>query len=300
MVSSTQIVISASRRTDIPAFYLGWFMDQLNRGYFEVVNPYGRKVSIVPAAPEAVHTIVLWSKNFGPFLESGIGEQLQKKGYNLFFNFTVNSDAPLLEPCVPLLKQRLSQLQTLSNRFGSRAINWRFDPVCFYKKNSGPVNNNLHDFDRIADEAARCGITRCITSFMDDYPKIHKRIKFLPGFSFMDPPLKRKLDVLLNMENKLSVKNIRLFTCCEKEILAALPANTGIEKSSCIPNDLLVKLYGGNLSFKTDSGQRIKSGCGCMVSVDIGSYNLHPCHHRCLFCYANPASAVAPAGECTR
>ncbi|MBW2737316.1 MAG: DUF1848 family protein, partial [Deltaproteobacteria bacterium] len=64
-----------------------------------------------------------------------------------------------------------------------------------------------------------------------------------------------------------------------------------ITKSSCIPNDLLMKLFGGSLSLNKDSGQRIKNGCGCKVSADIGSYSLHPCYHNCLFCYANPVQS---------
>jgi hypothetical protein len=284
-----QIVISASRRTDIPAFYLDWFMAQVDRGYFEVINPYNRKVSIVTAAPELVHTIAFWSKDFGPFLKRGIGEQLQKKGFHLFFNFTINSDTPQLEPRVPTLLERLRQLEYLSNRFDSRAINWRFDPVCFYKINNSRIKNNLHDFTRIADKAAQCGISRCITSFMDDYSKIRKRIKSITGFSFTYPSPEKKVSILQEMEKKLRLDKIRLYTCCEKELLDLLPTNAGIDKSACIPNDLLIELYSGNLPLKKDPGQRVKKGCGCKVSIDIGSYHLHPCYHRCLFCYANPA-----------
>ena len=283
-----QIVISASRRTDIPAFYLDWFMAQVDRGYFEVTNPYNRKVSIVTAAPELVHTIVFWSKDFGTFLKRGIGEQLQKRGFHLFFNFTLNSDAPRLEPRVPTLAERLRQLECLSSRFDSRAINWRFDPVCFYKINGSRIKNNLHDFTRIADKAARCGISRCITSFMDDYAKIRKRIKSITGFSFTSPSPEKKVSILQEMEKKLRPDKIRLYTCCEKELLDLLPTNPGIDSSACIPNNLLVELYGGNLSVKKDCGQRVNKGCGCKVSSDIGSYHLHPCYHSCLFCYANP------------
>jgi len=284
-----QIVISASRRTDIPAFYLDWFMAQVDRGYFEVINPYNRKVSTVTAAPEAVHTLVFWSKDFGDFLNRGVGEQLQKKGFHLFFNFTINSDTPWLEPRVPTLPERLRQLEYLSSRFDSRAINWRFDPVCFYRVNNGRIKNNLHDFTRIADKAARCGISRCITSFMDDYSKIRKRTKSIAGFSFTYPSPEKKVSILQEMEKELRLDKIRLYTCCEKELLDQLPTSTGIDKSACIPNDLLVELYGGNLSLKKDRGQRVSKGCGCKVSIDIGSYHLHPCYHSCLFCYANPA-----------
>jgi hypothetical protein len=284
-----KIVISASRRTDIPAFYLDWFMAQVDRGYFEVINPYNRKVSIVTAAPELVHTIVFWSKDFGPFLKRGIGEQLQKKGFHLFFNFTINSDTPRLEPRVPALPERLRQLEYLSSRFDSRAINWRFDPICFYKINNSRIKNNLQDFDRIAEKAAQVGVSRCITSFMDDYSKIRKRIKSISGFSFTFPSPEKKVRLLQEMEKQLRLAKIRLYTCCEKDLLELLPTNTGIVKSACIPNDLLVELYGGNLSLKKDQGQRVKKGCGCKVSIDIGSYPLHPCYHSCLFCYANPA-----------
>jgi hypothetical protein len=65
------IVLSASRRTDIPAFYMPWFMEGIARGEFEVVNPYSRKTTRVPATTPPVHTIVFWSKNFGPFIDGG-------------------------------------------------------------------------------------------------------------------------------------------------------------------------------------------------------------------------------------
>ncbi len=87
MKSSQQIVISASRRTDIPAFYMSWFMQQIQKRSFEVINPYNRKKAVVPAIPDKVHTIVFWSKNFGPFIEGGHGQTLAAMGYNLFFQF---------------------------------------------------------------------------------------------------------------------------------------------------------------------------------------------------------------------
>ena len=69
-----------------------WFMEQIARGIFEVVNPFNQRVSIVPATADAVHTIVFWSKNFGPFIGEHYGDKLLELGYHLFFNFTVNSD----------------------------------------------------------------------------------------------------------------------------------------------------------------------------------------------------------------
>jgi uncharacterized protein DUF1848 len=292
MKHSNQIVISASRRTDIPAFYMNWFMEQIKKGVFEVINPYNRRKFIVPATPDSVHTIVFWSKNFAPFLKGRFGQKLLAMGYNLFFNFTINSDIPLLEPRVPSLKQRLDQLRDLSRNYDSKTINWRFDPICFFKFEEKVIKDNLHDFSRIATWASKCGVTRCITSFMDHYTKIKKRIKLIPGFSFIDPILSEKTGILLKLEKELSEKNIDLYACCEKEVLNALPSGSNIRKGSCIPNDLFVKIFGGDLSIKRDTGQRSSKGCGCMISVDIGSYHLHPCYHNCLFCYANPTQKV--------
>lgn len=294
MPPTDKIVISASRRTDIPAFYMVWFMEQIKKGFFKTRNPFNQKVSIINNTPDKVHTIVFWSKNFEVFIKREYGQKLQHKGYNLFFNFTINSESKLLEPNVPPLNQRLKQLDYLSSNFGSESINFRFDPVCFFKTEKSDMNNNLHDFKYIVSHASQYGIKRCITSFMDHYKKIKKRTSIMENFSFIDPPLEKKINILLKMEKILNKKKIQLLTCCEKELVNALPPDSGITNSSCIPNDLLMDLFGGKLSLKKDTGQRVKSGCGCKISIDIGSYHLHPCYHNCLFCYANPVSKHYP------
>jgi hypothetical protein len=267
-----------------------WFMGQIRRGYFEVTNPFNQRVSCVPSSPDRVHTIVFWSKNFGPFLEENYGEQLLKQGYHLFFNFTINSDSIDLEPNVPPLSKRLRQLEQLCQRFGSETINWRFDPLCFFKKGAGPLQDNLNEFCDIAAKAAECGIVRCITSFMDHYPKIRRRLSTRPGFAFIDPMLEKKIEIVGKMEKDLAAGNIHLSVCCEKDLLEAIPQSSSITGSSCIPGEIIQKLFGGRLSLKKDTGQRVKAGCGCTVSTDIGSYRLQACYHNCLFCYANPSS----------
>ena len=267
-------------------------MEQIKKGAFDVVNPYNRRKFKVPATPDRVHTIVFWSKNFDPFIKGGFGRKLSEMGYNLFFNFTLNSNNALLEPRIPSLVLRLEQLRELTRDYDPRTLNWRFDPICFFRFDQQPVKDNLDDFSRIAAWASQCGISRCITSFMDDYAKIKKRIVSMLGFSFIDPVLSEKINILLKMEKELAGKNMDLYACCEKEVLDALPSWSGIRNSSCIPNDLFVEIFGGELSFKRDMGQRTERGCGCMVSMDIGSYHLHPCYHNCLFCYANPTPRV--------
>ncbi len=285
-----KIVISASRRTDIPAFYMEWFMDCINQGSFDVVNPYNHKTRHVPATPDNVHTIVFWSKNFKTFIEGRYGEQLAKKGYHLFFNFTINSESSILERRVPPLTDRLFQLAYICEHFDVRAVHWRFDPICFYKTNDGKIHNNLDDFLRIADKALELGVQRCITSFMDLYPKIKRRTAVRSEAAFVDVAMDEKIEILKQMQRMLDVRNIELETCCEKEVLDGLSDDFPVKPSACIPNDLIMDIYGGAVSARKDTGQRIKAGCGCKESIDIGSYDLHPCYHNCLFCYANPVS----------
>jgi hypothetical protein len=112
--------------------------------------------------------------------------------------------------------------------------------------------------------------------------------------------LKKKIEIVGKMEKDLAAYNINLSVCCEKDLLEAIPQSASITGSSCIPGDIIQKLFGGRLSLKKDTGQRIKAGCGCTVSTDIGSYRLQACYHKCLFCYANPASRCeADATEST-
>lgn len=288
--SHSKLVLSASRRTDIPAFYMPWFMQAVERGFFEVKNPYNRRVSVVPATIDRVGAIVFWSKNFGPFVENHWGADLINDGYRLYFHFTINSPHPVLEPGVPPLTERLHQLAELSRQYGAAAITWRMDPICFFRTSRGAIVNNLDQVDRLADAAAAAGVSRCVTSFVDIYAKVIRRAEINGGLRFVDPPLADKLGQLLRLEETLAARNIRLQTCCEKEAVAALPPESTVTPSACISGHSLMSLYGGSLSTQKDRGQRIKDGCGCQVSVDIGSYDLHPCYHNCLFCYANPCA----------
>lgn len=297
MKPNLPFVISASRRSDIPAFYMPWFMERIRQGIFESINPFNRRVAEVAVSPDRVHTIVFWSKDFGPFIKGRYGHVLRQMGYNIFFNFTINSADAILEPNIAPLAKRLKQLAYLSKHFGARTISWRFDPLCFYRTSRGTVKDNLSDFELIAASAADSGIQRCITSFMDHYPKIRKRVAAFPGFSFLDPPLEKKSKIILQLQDKLTSHRIELTACCEKELLAVLPRRTGIGSSSCIPNDLFISLFGGELSLKKDQGQRLQAGCGCKVSIDIGSYEHHPCYHNCLFCYANPQKRAGSQTE---
>jgi hypothetical protein len=96
-------VLSVSRRSDIPAFYLDWFAAGIKKGFFDVINPYNRRTSRVDARSRKVHSIVFWSKNFGPFLDGPCPDLLERMGYPLFFNFTITGAPSFLEPNLPPL-----------------------------------------------------------------------------------------------------------------------------------------------------------------------------------------------------
>lgn len=266
-----------------------WFMASINKGVFEVINPYNGTTSLVPADARRVHSIVFWSKNFGPFLQDGYADELTRRGYRFFFNFTINSTDHRLEPYVPPLTTRLAQLAELCNRFGPRSVQWRFDPICHLANPSGGVSTNLADYDTIGQFAADHGIGTCITSFADLYRKVIRRLKSVPQIDLFDPPLPRKVTLVLDLEARLARLGMRLELCCENEVLAALPPDSTVRGAACIPNHRLIDLYGPGISLRRDTSQRAAAGCGCRVSRDIGSYALHVCHHNCLFCYANPA-----------
>jgi hypothetical protein len=289
MKQPEKIVLSASRRTDIPAFYMGWFMEEIAQGRFVVENPFNRRKSIVPADPDKVHSIVFWSKNFGPFLEGGFGRALLEMGYNLFFHFTINSADSLLEPGLPTLKERIGQAGQLARLVSPRAVSWRFDPICFFRHFDGPVQNNLGDFSFIAASLAEFGISRCTVSFLDYYAKIGRRLAKHPGLAFVLPDAAQKAKILCGLAQKAAPLKIELFTCCEQDAAAALPKDSAIRAGACIDHGLLQALHGPGLDSRPDKGQRIKAGCNCKQSRDIGSYSLQPCEHNCLFCYANPA-----------
>ena len=283
-----RIVLSASRRTDIPAFYMEWFMERIHAGCFETVNPYNMRKTLVPATAGRVHSIVFWSKDFSRFIRGGYGEALISMGYRLFFNFTVNTESEILEPRIPPLEDRLRQAEALCGLHGPAAVTWRFDPVCFYTLADGSAGNNLEGFSEIARAMARIGISRCVTSFMDHYAKIKRRPAPYAQFRFLDPEMAVKINILRKLEADLAPLSINLYTCCEKDVMAHLPASSAVQSGACVSGPLLTELFGPGISLKQDAGQRKRLGCGCTASTDIGIYQAQPCFHNCRFCYANP------------
>lgn len=276
-----RLVLSASRRTDLPAFYLDRFVEGLRRGFFITENPFSGKILVVPATPDKVAGFVFWSKNYASFLERKIGEEVLGMEMGIFFQFTVNSPNPILEKRLPPLEERLEQLSELARRFGGNRVSWRWDPICHWRDASGKRHHNLDGFPAIAAAAARAGIPSCTTSFLDLYPRVLRRAEKQNVF-FFDPSKERKREILRRMAKKLGDFGMELLLCCEGDLLKECDS-PGIRPASCIPGPLLEETF-GSVSGKKDPGQR--KGCHCTLSRDIGSYTGQPCLHRCLYCYA--------------
>jgi len=267
-------VISASRRTDIPAHYYDWLRQGLERGVVEVTQPVNQRVSTVSLRDDDVHTIVLWSKNF-----SRVVRDLDFwRRRPLFFNFTLN-DCPELEPNVPPLGHRLDQMRILADAFGPERINWRFDPVVYWEEGR---RNNLGGFVALADRIAELKIARCTFSFMTLYRKTIVRGRRL-GIAFHDPPLEQQRDVASWLALETRQRGMVLLNCCND----GLEQIENLERGRCIDGRLLAQLAGEPCSVERDTTQRKQ--CGCTVSRDIGSYWM-VCPHACRYCYANPAS----------
>ncbi|MFA6471170.1 MAG: DUF1848 family protein [Candidatus Latescibacterota bacterium] len=271
-------VISASRRTDIPAFYLEHLIRFIRQEYAEVVNPYSGLVSRVNLQPESVHTLVLWSKDFNLFLHKSDSF----KDFNLYFLFTVN-ELPFLEPRVPPVSARLEQARELALRFGPERIGWRFDPVIF--SSEGPITP-VETYGRIGLKMAEAGIHRSIFSFLDLYGKVRTRIQRM-SLDIIDPPLEMKREYASCLASRASELGMSLESCSED-----LGGIEGITPSSCIDGRILSSLAGEPAPIAKDCGQR--PSCRCTVSRDIGSYSSMPCPHGCLYCYANPVVRSKP------
>lgn len=270
------LIISASRTTDIPAFYSDWFFNRLRHGYVRWRNPYNGKDTFVSFANTKF--IVFWAKNPRPLLL--LLPQLKEMGIGCYVQYTLNDYvAEGLEPNVPSVAERINTFKRLVDELGVGAVVWRFDPLILTDKIS--ADDLLNKIETIAQQL-RGYTERLVFSFADisTYRKV--------GRNLLDAGVLYREwdeDAMVDFARKLHGLNVglELATCAEKVDLSDL----GIKHNRCIDPDLICRLKPeiqpliSNL--KTDKGQRTL--CGCITSKDIGTYNT--CPHCCAYCYAN-------------
>jgi hypothetical protein len=273
-------VISASRRTDIPAFYLDWLMNAIKAGYVDVRNPFFKKhIYRVDLLPEKVAWIVFWSRHYGKFLKYS---QFFTP-YRLFFHFTILSHHPLMEKAGISLNRALQQMEQLVKRFGADHVIWRYDPLIAWKNGSETESNfNLSEFQFLCRRLSDLGIRRCYFSIVSPYRKFkHRFRKHFPGQTLLTGNDTFIKTICHQIKETAAASQIDLYSCCNDALI-----DDSIQKGHCISGTLLNRLAGEKTVSEAKTPTR--ADCGCTRSVDIGSYSHHPCHFGCLYCYANP------------
>jgi hypothetical protein len=276
-------VISASRRTDLVAFFPGWLAEAVQKERAVFLAPSGRP-SVVDLSPASVHTFVLWSKNFQNLIDNRDGLRDGLGRYDqLTFHFTITGlgGAPV-EKEVPPAEAALGQLEPLLEIAGDpRRISLRFDPVIYWTENN-ETRSNLAFFDGLAGKAASLGIRDIRFSFAQWYGKSRRRAE-RAGFAFVDPPLEAKRIDARYLAGIAGRHGLNLF-CCSQDFLADIP---GIRPSACIDGRRLSGCHPEGLPAAVGKDRTQRRECRCTVSIDIGSYT-QTCPHSCIYCYANP------------
>ena len=276
------MIISASRRTDIPAFFGEWFMRRIEEGYFTSVNPFNpRQTRTVSLLAEDVDAIVFWTKNPRPFLRRL--DDLDAKGYNYYFLFTLNDYPKVFEPGMGPVDKRINTFTEISRKIGRQRVIWRYDPVVI--SSATPVEYHLDKISHIAHRL-REYTDRMIISFLTFYGKVKKRLENVTvehGIEFqniLEQPFREDLYRLSR-----NIKEIALHSGLEVQSCAqpACVKEAGISPGSCIDASLIRRLFAIEKVFPKDNRQRKE--CLCAESVDVGAYNT--CSFFCAYCYAN-------------
>ena len=259
------MIISASRRTDIPSFYSEWFVNRLREGYALIQNPRNpQRLGRVELSPDKVDCIVFWTKNPLPMFDAL--DAIDRMGYQYYFEFTLTPYDRRIERKLPPKERLLEIFSRLSDRIGPNRVDWRYDPILMNK--NVPREYHFEHYEKMCD-ALHSKTTRCVISFIDHY----RHVK--------DVQPMHEDDILAIAEgfSRIAKKyNFSLYTCAEAIDLEQF----GISHAACIDKKKIESIIGTAIEAKKDDGQR--PACGCIASVDIGAYDT--CPHGCVYCYA--------------
>jgi len=267
------MIVSASYRTDIPAFHSRWLMERLAEGYADVRNPYGGAPYRVSLRAGEVSGFVLWTRNLKPLLPH-LPEIAAIAPFTV--QFTVTGYPRALEPAVIAEEAAVAQLQGLRRDWGPRTAVWRYDPIL--DTSLTPLATHREGFARIA--AALSGtIDEVVVSFADLYRKSARNLGAAArehGFTWRDPEHEEKRGLLRELAEIATEHRMRLTLCTEPAL-----ASEGIAPARCIDAERLSDV-GGHPILAREKGNR--PGCLCAESRDIGAYDT--CAQGCVYCYA--------------
>lgn len=271
------MILSISRRTDIPAFYSDWLLGRLRHGSVLVRNPINpRQVGRILISPQTTSCLLFWSKNPRPLLHHL--PEIDALGYRCAFLFTLTAYGPEVETNLPPLAHRLETFRALARAVGRDGICWRYDPIFFSKRYTPAFHRQA--FAALAS-ALEGFSQRCIISFVEMYQKCRRNMAPLAPQQL---PLEERLALLESLAAIAKSHRFELQSCASPEDLG-----TVITPGRCIDPAWLSKHLGTPIVAAKDKSQR--GACGCAASIDIGAY--HSCPHGCRYCYANHNLEVA-------
>ena len=269
------MVISSSRRTDIPAFYSDWLINRIRAGVVKTRNPFNSaQVQEISLRPEDVNCIVFWTKDPAPMLPKL--QILDEMGYHYYFQFTLTPYGRELEQNLRPKPEIVETFRSLSRKIGSHQVIWRYDPIILNRDWS--VDCHITAYEELCKRLSPY-TERVIISFVDLYKKVYTdRMREITPLEMVTLA---KEFAGIAADNGLSI-----YSCCEALDLSVY----SIGKSACIDKELIQRITGMPVEAKPDRNQR--PNCGCCKSVDIGAYNT--CGNGCVYCYANhsPASTA--------
>ena len=280
------MILSASRRTDIPCHYPEWLMNRIRAGYVLTRNPMNHaRLSRIPLTPDDVDCIVFWTKDPAPLLPWL--DELDARGYRYYFQFTLTPYDRTVEHNLRPKAEIEETFRRLSRRLGRHRVVWRYDPILM----TDVLDPAYHkaQFSRLCASLADYTDT-VVFSFVDPYARRNN-----PPYRV--PTSAEEEDLAAFIGKTAAESGLKAAACCE----AGDYSRFGIGRSACIDPARIMKICGSGLCLKPDRNQR--PGCTCVQSVDIGSYDT--CHSGCAYCYAthSPASVARrwekydPAGE---
>lgn len=260
------MILSVSRRTDIPAFFGEWFVNRLEECFVCVRNPFNKNmVSKIRLNPSEIDCIVFWTKDATNFIN--YLPMIDRFGYKYYFQYTITPYGKEIEPYLKDKNTIIDNFINLSKRLGKEKVIWRYDPILITKEIS--VDWHIKQFENMCKKLS--GYTnKVVISFLDEYKKLDKSKFRTLTYGEMQQLGKS----FVKIAGKYGVV---VQTCAENIDIE------GVVKGACIDKTLIEQICGYQLNTKKDKTQR--EACLCSQSVDIGEYDT--CCYFCEYCYAN-------------
>jgi len=275
------MIISASYRTDIPAFYSAWFLERLKAGWVRVVNPYGGRPALYSLASEDVDGFLFWTKNIGPF-QKGLAD-VHRLAFPFVVHMTITGYPRLLESRVIQRETAIAQAKRLRDLYGPKAVVWRYDPILHTTLT--PFSWHVENFSFICQGLQ--GITDEVSlSWATIYHKTRRNLDIASkarDFTWYDPEAAEKRALLQQLSTIALAHDIKPTLCSQPDHLVP-----NLQESRCIDAHRLSDIAGRLISAKRKG---TRPGCGCYESRDIGEYD--SCPHGCVYCYAVRKRAIA-------